>query len=153
MSDEKTDAARASRGLVVVAVALAFATGGGACGSDSDAGATGAPAERQIRATIDRMGEALAGSDARALCGLMSRQALHQLPEGASPDVQGCVRTFRGAFLEGGVHEDPHPRVIGINVDGDQATARARPRPGAEVQRAAFIKEGGEWKVLGWFTD
>ncbi len=146
---------RPGRAIAATAVFLALAAGG--CGADDDGGDGGAAtaqegAEAAVMATIDEMKAALRARDARGICRVMSARALAGLPPAADGRAQSCRKVFGGA-AGAALSEDPNPRVLEIEVDGATATATARSARAAGVQHAAFAREDGGWKVVGWFTD
>jgi ketosteroid isomerase-like protein len=155
---------------VALAAVVALLFGLTACGSGGDdagadtaeqtAGTTtakaavppqGSSAEQQIEAVFASMKQAIADSDAQAVCGLMAAQPKEQVAK--TVPQKSCEAGFQKVFDGGNVTEDLKPTFVSAEVSGDRAIVKAKPSNSKQLQEASFVEEGGKWKVNLWLTD
>lgn len=112
-------------------------------GSQNDGGGGGA----------DRRGSA--GIDAAAFCDLMSREAVEQTIEYARRssgidrewDCESAVEILvLRSKRAGGLEQAQRARVVGVNIEGDRATATIRVGRGP-LSTVPMVREDGEWKL------
>lgn len=149
----------------VGALAGTFAVAG--CGGDEDAADTGRGAgagsgsavadaavgddRQQIRRAFEQLRQAvLIDPDPRQACSLMSKAAKREFAQNGGA---GCEAGLAAYLDTGETAEDPNPRLMRIEVDGERATVIARAKTSKGPQRAALVKEGDKWKFEHWLTD
>jgi hypothetical protein len=150
------------RRLVVAGVVVAtLAAGGVGCGgSDDDDAAAGGSDEEAVTAVLDEMGARFGEEDYAGACELMTREARAQLSAsaaqlgvtGGDSPVAGCDEVFAASAGQGKLFEDLDPEVTAVEVDGDRATVTADQSHDAKPAQAQLLREGGEWKVVTYFT-
>jgi hypothetical protein len=102
--------------------------------------------------------EAADDSEALArLCDLMSKRAQRQTVVYAErsaglADVDWTCERATGLLLRrarqtGGLQRALRPTLIGVNAQGDRATATLRLRDGGPASTVSLVKEDGEWKL------
>ncbi|NLT04750.1 MAG: hypothetical protein GXY03_00420 [Solirubrobacterales bacterium] len=117
---------------------------------DSGISATDVPA----RQTLDEA----AGNEALAnVCDLMSKAAQRQTIEYARrsaglADVDWNCENATGLLLRrarqtGGLKRSMKAQIVGVNVDGDRATASIRFGGKGPISTVPMVKEDGEWKL------
>lgn len=124
-------AAFAILGVVVVVVVLSLRPG-----PDS---------EKEVRATLDRYAKATRDKDYQALCdSLFSRDIVDGLRSAGLP----CEVALSSSTLKD--LRNPQLAVLGVEVTGDQAAARARTSATGEVASVdtiRLVREDGDWHI------
>ncbi len=99
--------------------------------------------EKDVRATLDRYATATRDKDYQTLCDdLYAKELIDRLQS-----VIPCEAALRTA-LEG--VQNPQLTVLGVEVNGDQALARARSTAVGEIasqDTIRLVKQDGEWRV------
>jgi len=142
--------------LVVAAVAL----GAAACG-DSDDGGSGSGAEARertvteepttpeghIEATYDEFAQRVSDRDLAEACALFSDGARRKFAAGKT-----CVASFN-ALLRDYDFKQITAEVVRVRLKGsDRATAMVKDRK-SESYPVPFVREAGEWKLDGGWTN
>lgn len=102
--------------------------------------------------------EAADGNESlRKVCDLMSEEAKHQTVVYAErsagiADVQWTCEKATGLLLRrasqsGGLEKSLRARVVGVNVEGDRATASVRFGGKGAIATIPLVKEDGAWKL------
>jgi hypothetical protein len=146
---------RSARVSVVVAVA-ALALGAVACGgSGDDGGSSGSGGQAQGG---DGAGTGGTGKtvDAKAVCDLMTEKAQKETADYVRVKDATCEQAFNLLLQRsknaGTLDETVRARVIGVNVEGDRATATVQFGPRGAATAVPLVKEDGEWKLGGSLT-
>lgn len=150
---------------VVVAVAAAV-VGVPACGGEDEQTA-GRQLERQPRVpqplppesphpvttAVQDLRRAFLASDYEGICARMTAAAKREAGSAAHSEPTTCVPDVRklfGLIEKGdGWRNRGEPRVTKLTLEGDQATATVA--LGQQLADIPFVKEGGEWKLNGFF--
>jgi hypothetical protein len=92
-----------------------------------------------------------------SVCDLMSEQAKRQTVEYAKrsarlADVKWTCETATGLLLRrarqaGGLRRTLRARIVGVNADGDRATASVRFGGKGPISSVSLVKEDGDWKL------
>jgi hypothetical protein len=105
----------------------------------------GPDAEKEVRATLQRYATATRLKDYQTLCdSLFARNIVDGLRSAALP----CEVALRNSTFE--TLRNPQLTVLGVEVSGDQALARARTAALGEVPSVDTIKlvrQDGDWRV------
>ena len=153
--------------VAALAAAGALAAGGlAACGGGDDDGAstgsdasgtttTAAGDREQIRATVDRLYDAMEERDAEGVCAELNEAAQEQVAAGGvNPDPdQTCAESFQSFFDEAaagdGLNLTLQAEILSVKVDGDTAVAKVRfgDRKGSPKGDIPLVKVDGEWKL------
>jgi hypothetical protein len=114
-----------------------------------DDAAAGGSDEQQLRALMDRMRKAFADLDGQQACPLMAKEAQAQIASAGGSD---CAKGFETIFAKD-VEEDLNPSDLRFDIAGDKASVSGYTAHTKDRQTAQFVKEGGDWKVVVWFTN
>lgn len=133
--------------------------------ADGGAGADGAAAgrsadEREAVRVMREMGARMEAGDYAGVCELMATAAMEQLVAGSGErgggrggdSVQRCADMLAEMFGDG-VDENLDPPVTSVEVSGDRAVVTAKPSKDEPPQRARLRREGGEWRVVTFYTN
>jgi hypothetical protein len=131
---------------LVAALVVAMATGGTACGGESD--------EDEIRALVADTQRAFDAGELRIVCDSLTAAAKHHIVSMGHGEEGRCIYDLRllhqsiKANRAGG--KAVQRQVTRIAIDGDRATATVtyRNTPPAEVP---LLKEGDSWKIDALF--
>ncbi|HUR84608.1 MAG TPA: hypothetical protein VMY78_04625 [Solirubrobacteraceae bacterium] len=104
----------------------------------------GPDAEKDVRATLDRYATATRDKDYQTLCDdLYAKELIDRLQSVNLP----CEVALRTALDN---VQNPQLTVLGVEVNGDQALARARSTAVGEVasqDTIRLVKQDGDWRV------
>lgn len=145
-----------------VIVAAVFAISASGCGSsegDSDANEGGSgnatAAEREVRELIRQVGAAIENQDIERFCQFLTPAAREQgVQLGKQLGVRGsttCSETLGALLRTGTFVEDPHPRIVSIEVAGGRAVVVADVSHERANQKGTFVRRDGRWRVAAWF--
>ena len=105
----------------------------------------GPNAEKEVRATLDRYATATREKDYQTLCdSLFAKNIVDGLRSAALP----CEVALRNSTFE--TLRNPQLTVLGVEVSGDQALARARTVATGEqpsVDTIKLVKQDGSWRI------
>ena len=105
----------------------------------------GPNAEKEVRATLDRYATATREKDYQTLCdSLFAKNIVDGLRSAALP----CEVALRNSTFE--TLRNPQLTVLGVEVSGDQALARARTVATGEqpsVDTIKLVKQDGNWRI------
>ena len=101
-------------------------------------------AEEQVRETLDRFAAATRDKDYQTLCDDLYAEDLVERSRAAGLPCEVALRTG----LED--RQNPQLKVLGVEVDGDRASAQVRSTAVGEVPSTDTVgleKDGDDWKV------
>jgi hypothetical protein len=117
--------------------------------------------EKKARGTVEKVYDALGPGtgkavDAKAVCDLMTEKARKETADYVRIKDATCEQAFtlllRRTKNAGTLDETLKARVIGVNVQGDRATATVQFGPDGAATAVPLVKEDGEWKLGGSLT-
>ena len=128
-----------------MAIALVLA----ACGG-SEQGRQNA--EEQVRDSIATLERAIASEDPRAICRLLSVEAMQAVPQFHGGAPENCVAVYDDML--GGSTTDADARLDDerVRISGGVAFVSATNAHTGELERAEFVRERGTWKARQWFS-
>jgi hypothetical protein len=142
----------------VVAVLVAVALGGVACGSEDDGGgATAGSAssdEQQIRDSISTMQKAMNERDWESVCDVLAKEPrkIAKQAEGHPTCEQGIGDLLTDDATGTDVNEESESISIDtVEINGDRALVTGTQLDQKGLQRATVVREGGSWKIASWF--
>lgn len=100
--------------------------------------------EQDVRATLDRFAQATREKDYQTLCDELFAAALVEKLRAVGLPCEVAVRTGLGG------RRNPQLEVLGVEVNGDQALARARSTAAGEqpsTDTLRLVREGGSWRI------